>query len=73
MIPDVLPKLLIEIRDDPAVAAIVGTRVRGFEPAPAMPRAPPYQAFVVLGELSAVRIGRRPGPAVHDGRARATH
>lgn len=31
---DVLPKLLTEIRDDDAVAAIVGTRVRGFEPAP---------------------------------------
>lgn len=33
-VPDVLPKILTELRDDQAVAAIVGQRVRGAEPAP---------------------------------------
>jgi len=33
-VPDVLPKLLLELRSDEAVAAIVGQRVRGAEPAP---------------------------------------
>lgn len=33
LVPDVLPRLLVELRDDAAVAAIVGQRVRGAEPA----------------------------------------
>ena len=61
---DVLPKLLTEIRDDDAVAAIVGTRVRGFEPAPGDAKQgttqDPYQAFVVLVQLDAPRLRRVP-------------
>ena len=71
---DLLPKLLTEIRDDDAVAAIVGTRVRGFEPAaptvnpttgavisPGDARGPgEYVAFVVLVQLDAVRLQRVP-------------
>lgn len=67
MTPDVLPKLLIEIRDDAAVDTIVDGRVRGFEPrgksasysgdalGPGF-----YQAFVVLVQLSAPRDPRLP-------------
>lgn len=71
---DVLPKLLVELREDPAVAAIVGTRVRGFEPAPAQinpttgatialgdARGPgEYVAFVVLVQIDATRLQRVP-------------
>lgn len=57
---DALGKLLIEIREDTAVAAIVGTRVRGFEPAPGDARgAGDYQAFVVLTLLDDPRVGPR--------------
>jgi hypothetical protein len=51
---NVLPKIINELRDDDAVADIVGAnpdshpaRVRGFEPAPG-DEAKPYRAFVVL-------------------------
>lgn len=73
MVPDVLPKLLIEIREDSSVQAIVGTRVGSPEPAP-----PIYHpvtkaliepgwardkgswvAFVVLVQLAAPRVGPR--------------
>ena len=67
---DVLPKLLIELRDDPAVDAIVDGRVRGFEPAAPVldpltsavvrdgdARGPgQYVAFVVLVQLAAPRL-----------------
>lgn len=67
MTPDVLPKLLTEIRDDPAVDAIVDGRVRGFEPRGASgsyegdalgPGS--YKAFVVLVQLSSTRDRRLP-------------
>lgn len=57
---DALGKVLIEIREDSAVAALVGTRVRGFEPAPDDARGPgEYQAFVVLSLLDDPRVGPR--------------
>lgn len=69
--PDVLPKVLIELRQDTAVAAIVGEnphaakpRVRGFEPGPGDEHAgnddDPYRAFVVLVQLNAPRLARVP-------------
>jgi hypothetical protein len=57
---DVLGKLLIELRDDADVAAIVDDRVRGGEPAPGDAIGPPYQAFVVLVTLSTPRMMRVP-------------
>ena len=68
---DALPKILIEIREDPAVAAIAGEnphvatpRVRGFEPGPGDAHAgndrDPYRAFVVLVQVSAPRQARVP-------------
>lgn len=61
MIPDVLPKLLIEIRADPAVAAIVEGRVRGGEPADGDAKGPgAYLPFVVLVQLGAARHPRVP-------------
>lgn len=61
MTPDVLPKLLIEIRDDPAVGAIVGARVRGGEAADGDAKGPgAYQPFVVLVQLTAPRLARLP-------------
>lgn len=33
-VPDVLPRIIVELRDDAAVTALVGQRVRGVEPAP---------------------------------------
>lgn len=65
---DVLPKLLIELRDDTDVAAIVDRRVRGFEPAPGdadfeIDAASEHKfkhAFVVLVQLEALRILRVP-------------
>lgn len=59
--PDVLPKLLIEIRDDPDVEAIVDDRVRGFEPSQGDANGPgAYKAFVVLVQLTAPRLSRVP-------------
>ena len=59
--PDVLPKLLIEIRDDDAVADIVDDRVRGFEPGQDDAKGPgAYKAFVVLVQLAAPRLPRVP-------------
>jgi hypothetical protein len=62
MTPDVLPKLLNEIRDDTAVDAIVDGRVRGFEPRGSSATYEGdalgpghYKAFVVLVQLSATR------------------
>lgn len=61
MTPDVLPKLLIEIRSDPAVDAIVDGRVRGGEPADGDAKGPgAYQPFVVLVQLTAGRHPRLP-------------
>ena len=71
---DVLPKLLIEIRDDDAVDAIVDGRVRGFQPQPPTvdsdtgdliepgdARGPgEYVPFVVLVQLDAPRDIRVP-------------
>jgi hypothetical protein len=65
--PDVLPKLLIEIREDSAVDAIVEGRVRGFEPEGESATyegdalgAGKYKAFVVLVQLDAGRLPRAP-------------
>lgn len=59
--PDVLPKLLVEIRDDDVVAAIVGNRVRGGEPAPGDAKGVgEYKAFLVLVQLDAPRAPRVP-------------
>ncbi|HEX5013014.1 MAG TPA: hypothetical protein VFV72_02560 [Candidatus Limnocylindrales bacterium] len=72
---DVLPKLLIELRDDDAVDAIVHGRVRGYEPAPDTidpnsgavleqgdARGPgQYVAFVVLVRLDSPRDKRSVG------------
>jgi hypothetical protein len=71
MVPDALPKVLIEVREDSEVAAIAGEnphvttpRVRGFEPAPGDAQAgndqAPYKAFVVLVQLDAPRLPRVP-------------
>jgi hypothetical protein len=65
---DVLPKLLIEMREDAAVEAIVGQRVRGAEPAKGdadwddlTDGTRKYKhAFVVLVRLSAARDRRLP-------------
>lgn len=58
---DVLPKLLVELRDDDTVAEIVGTRVRGVEPAPDdVHGAGEYVAFIVLVELDTQRLSRVP-------------
>lgn len=69
---DVLPKILLELRDDPTVHGIVGDRVRGKQPegpltdqdgrevAPGDVRGPgEYVPFVVL-----VRLGGPPHPRV---------
>ena len=59
--PDALPKILLELRDDPDVDAIVSGRVRGFEPAPGDAQgAGSYKAFVVVVQLDAPRLGRIP-------------
>ena len=55
---DPLGKLLTEIRDDPAVAALT-TRVRGGEPAPG-DAATPFGRFVVLVRLGTQREKRAP-------------
>lgn len=61
MTPDVLPKLLIEIRADPDVDALVDGRVRGGEPAKGDAQGPgAYLAFVVLVQLGAPRQPRVP-------------
>jgi len=71
MIPDALPKILIEIREDAGVIAIAGenphvtkARVRPFEPGPGDEQAgndlAPYRAFVVLVQLDAPRMARVP-------------
>jgi hypothetical protein len=58
--PDVLPKLLTEIRDDADVAAIT-SRIRGAEPADGDAQgAGSYQPFVVLVQLAAPRMPRVP-------------
>ncbi len=59
---DPLGKLLTEIRDDPAVAALT-TRVRGGEPAPG-DSAVPFGRFVVLVRLGVAREKRAPVQAV---------
>jgi hypothetical protein len=67
MVPDVLPKLLVEIRDDADVDAIVDGRVRGVEPAPGDAgwttdgdgNRTFSNAFVVLVQLDAPRLGPR--------------
>jgi len=74
--PDVLPKLLLDIREDDTVDALVHRRVRSPEPAPpsistagvvldkgdsrAGTAADPYVAFVVLVPLPATRHPRVP-------------
>lgn len=58
---DPLGKLLIEIRDDATVDAIVDGRVRGFEPAPGDAKgAGHYQPFVVIVALGGNRWDRMP-------------
>ncbi len=58
---DALPKILIELRDDIEVDAIVDGRVRGFEPAPGDAQGPgSYKAFVCVVQLDAPRLGRIP-------------
>ena len=55
---DPLGSLLVEIRDDVDVDALVDGRVRGFEPAPGDAKpAGSYQAFIVL-----VNLGAPPDP-----------
>jgi len=58
---DLTGKLLIELRDDTEVDALVDGRVRGFEPAPGdvKPKGS-YQAFVVIVALDTVRMSRAP-------------
>ena len=58
---DPLGRILTEIRDDSAVAALVSGRVRGGEPAAGDALGPGhYQAFVVLSRLGYVRLARAP-------------
>ena len=55
---DPFGKVLIELRDDPIVAAITD-RIRGHQPGPDDARGPDdYQAFVVVTDLATIR-GRR--------------
>lgn len=57
---DPLGRILVEIRDDPAVAALT-TRIRGGEPAASDALGPgSYQRFVVLVRLGAVRLPHAP-------------
>lgn len=50
---DPMGSLILELRADTDVAALVSTRVRGFEPAPGDARgAGDYQAFIVVSALS---------------------
>jgi hypothetical protein len=57
---DPLGRILTEIRDDPAVAAIT-TRIRGGEPAPGDALGPgSYLPFVVLTRLGGLREKRLP-------------
>jgi hypothetical protein len=50
---DPMGSLILELRADSDVAGLVGTRVRGFEPAPGDARgAGEYQAFIVISALS---------------------
>jgi hypothetical protein len=65
---DPLGKLLIELRDDVEVDAIVDGRVRGNEPkaGDAQPLGD-YQAFVVITELASPRIPRVPVQRVRYG------
>ena len=62
---DPLGKLLTEIRDNPAVAALT-TRVRGGEPAPG-DAAVPFGRFVVLVRLGMTREKRAPVQEVRIG------
>lgn len=63
MIPDVLPKLLVELREDEAVSAIVGDRVRSPKPSPGDVDWDDIEdgtrkfknALIVLGRLSSPR------------------
>lgn len=65
---DALGKLIIELRTDAGVAAIVGAnptsspaRVRGFEPAPDDAKGPgEYRAFVVLVNEGGIRMRNVP-------------
>jgi len=58
---DVLPKILIELRDDVEVDALVDGRVRGWEPSPGDSQpAGSYKAFIVLVRLDAPRMVRAP-------------
>lgn len=60
-LPDPTGRLLTEIRDDAAVAALVSGRVRGGEPAPGDALGPgQYQAFVVIVRLARTRLRRAP-------------
>ncbi len=59
MTSDPLGRILTEVRDDPAVAAITD-RVRGGEPAPGDAIGPPYQPFVLLTRYGATRLRRAP-------------
>lgn len=64
---DPLGRLLTEIRDFPAVAALT-TRVRGGEPAPRDAEGPgSYQRFVVLVRLGTTRQKRAPVQEVRIG------
>jgi hypothetical protein len=57
---DPLGRILVEIRDDPSVAALT-TRIRGGEPAKDDALGPgSYQRFVVLVRLGAARLKRAP-------------
>lgn len=54
---NVLAKVLIELRDDGAVAAIAGNRIRGLEPAEGDERPKgSYVPFVVVTDLSGPRM-----------------
>jgi hypothetical protein len=57
---DPLGRILVEIRDDPGVAALT-TRIRGGEPAKGDALGPgSYQRFVVLTRLGTSRLKRAP-------------
>lgn len=61
---DVLPKLLLELRQDGAVSAIVSTRVAGDEPKEGWAQGPgSYRAFVVLTNLVTPRHPQVPTQA----------
>jgi hypothetical protein len=58
---DPMGSLITEARSDAEVAALVDTRVRGFEPAPGDAKGSgEYQAFIVISALNVTPIRRVP-------------